>query len=193
MRLGAAPTSAGAVVGAIRGAVGAAPRPTRACVLSGSRAPGRGGRRRTGITWSHGAVPRRTAPWLRGLYGTNSGYGKCQNDRMLPAQMLTLSRFCGISGRRQRCQPTGSSPTAACSCPPPGGRGQRKHRQGEKAVHLDGAGGLLRGGAAGRCQAGWLSLLPQVALRLRSAEASKTCNGFSTASCVSNTVCPPGP
>jgi len=67
-----------------RGAVGAAPRPTRACVLSGSRAPGRGGRRRTGITWSHGAVPRRTAPWLRGLYGTNSGYGKCQNDRMLP-------------------------------------------------------------------------------------------------------------
>ena len=32
------------------------------------------------------------------------------------AQMLTLSRFCGISGRRQRCQPTGSSPTAACSC-----------------------------------------------------------------------------
>jgi hypothetical protein len=36
-------------------------------------------------------VPSITALWIRCLYGTNSGYGKRQNDRMLPPHPMQLS------------------------------------------------------------------------------------------------------
>jgi hypothetical protein len=56
-------------------------------VMSGSSALVRGGMRSTAITCWHCAVPSITVPWIRCLDGTESGYGKCQNDRMLPYTM----------------------------------------------------------------------------------------------------------
>ena len=35
-------------------------------------------------------VPSITAHWIRCLYGINSGYEKCQNDRMLPFCFATI-------------------------------------------------------------------------------------------------------
>ena len=58
----------------------------------------------TAIRCSRCAVPSITARWIRCLCGTNSGYGKRQNDRMLPSPgptrwlwgLLTWDRWCMI-------------------------------------------------------------------------------------------------
>jgi hypothetical protein len=83
-RIGGVPTRATAAAGALRWAVGASHRPTRALVMSDSSAPVRGGMRRTAISGSRADVPNITAHWIKCLGGTNSGYGNRQNDRMLP-------------------------------------------------------------------------------------------------------------
>src|SRR6266850_3533056 len=47
--------------------------------------------RSTAIRCSRCAVPSITAHWIRCLCGTNSGYGKRQNDRMLPIEITVKS------------------------------------------------------------------------------------------------------
>ena len=76
------PTLVNSAAEALRWAVGASNRPTSSFVMSGSNAQGRGGMRSTAIRCSHSAVPSITAHWIRCLCGTNSGYGKRQNDRI---------------------------------------------------------------------------------------------------------------
>src|SRR5215475_817960 len=54
--------------------------------MCGSSARGRGGMKPTAIRCSRCAVRSIMGHWSRCLYGTNSGYGKRQNDRMLPLE-----------------------------------------------------------------------------------------------------------
>ena len=82
---GAYHTIANSAVGAIRWGVVASNRPTNSFVMCGSSARGPGGMKPTAIRCWRCAVPSITAHWIRCLCGTNSGYGKRQNDRMLPS------------------------------------------------------------------------------------------------------------
>ena len=95
MRLGGVRPIATSAAGAIRGAGGASSHPTSAFVMSGLSAPGHGGMRRTGITCEPGVVPSTTGHWIRCLDSTKSGYGKRQNDRMLPVMALSGIRTLG--------------------------------------------------------------------------------------------------
>jgi hypothetical protein len=80
----AAPPPARSGAGALRSAVRGSQRRTSACVMDDSSAPVPGGMPRTVILGERCAVPNITAHLIRCLCATNSGYEKCQNDRMLP-------------------------------------------------------------------------------------------------------------
>jgi len=88
MHIGGVPPIGNSAVGAIRWAVGASNRPTSSCVMYGSSAPVLGAMSLTVITGWRCAAPRITAHCIRCLYGTNSGYGNHQNDRMLPIRSI---------------------------------------------------------------------------------------------------------
>jgi hypothetical protein len=55
-------------------------------------------------------VPSITAPWIKCLCGINNGYGKCQNDRMLPS---TPSMSSNIARQRMTSYGT-SAPSGKC-------------------------------------------------------------------------------
>jgi hypothetical protein len=128
--IGGVPTIATSAVGALRWAVGASKRPTSSCVMAGSSAPVRGGRRRTVITCEHCAVPSITVPWIRCLYGTNSGYEKRQNDRMLPSCHLSCPHASLSDATHRPLRPTRAH----------AGRAHKRHRGWEEhaaAPHRD--------------------------------------------------------